>query len=204
MAKIRSCRCIEVYLSKSYFSISITINKFNSWLSHVLSYPFLRCHRTWEPFDYSSLKTVDRQKLVYEMYHEEINHHEKHSPSINHKCTVQTDGVVKISVYKVIRVSDFLMQKCCVNLYKHNNKNGVDVLFRALVTLFPESWTPKLYAIFLCDLVLRQSMWMRIYLDIKYDNSIGSINGISVLYPVNISKLKYDANSSLALSFIKG
>ena len=166
--------------------------------------PFMRVLVQLEPFDYSSLKTVDRQKLVYEMYHEEINHHEKHSPSINHKCTVQTDGVVKISVYKVIRVSDFLMQKCCVNLYKHNNKNGVDVLFRALVTLFPESWTPKLYAIFLCDLVLRQSMWICIYLDIKHDNLIESINGINVVYSETISKLKYDSNSSLALSFIKG
>ena len=89
-------------------------------------------------------------------------------------------------------------------MYKDDRDKRVDVLFRTLTTLVPESWTPKLYAIFLCDLVLRQSMWMCIYLDIKHDNSIESINGINVLYPVNISKLKYNANSSLALSFIKG
>ena len=47
-------------------------------------------------------------------------------------------------------------------------------------------------------------MWMCIYLDIKHDNSIGSINGVNILYSENISKLKYDANSSLALPFIKG
>ena len=60
--------------------------------------PFMFFLVQLEPFDYSSLKTVDRQKLVYEMYHEKTNHHEKPSPSINHKYTVQIDGVVKISV----------------------------------------------------------------------------------------------------------
>ena len=89
-------------------------------------------------------------------------------------------------------------------MYKHNHDKGVDVLFRALTTLVPESWTPRLYAIFLCDLALRKSMWMCICLDIKHDNSIKSINGINVLYSENICKLKYDAHSSLALSFIKG
>ena len=89
-------------------------------------------------------------------------------------------------------------------MYKHDNTKGVDVLFRALTTLVPESWTPRLYAMFLCDSALRQSMWMCIYLDIKYENSIESINGINFLSSENISKLKYDANSSLALSFIKG
>ena len=67
-----------------------------------------------------------------------------------------------------------------------------------------DSLLPKLYAIFLCDLALRQIMWMCIYLDIKHDNSIESIIGINVLYSENISKLKYDVNSSLALAFIKG
>ena len=167
--------------------------------------PFMGFLVQLEPFDYSSLKMIDNQKLVYEMYHEETNRHEKPSASINHECTVQIDGVVKISVHTVIGFSDYIsMQKICVNMYKHDYKNGFDVLFRALTTLVPESWTPKLYAIFLYDLALRQSMWLCIYFDIKYDNSIESINGINILYPVNISKLKYDANSSLALSFIKG
>ena len=44
---------------------------------------------------------IDNQKLVYEMYHEGINHHEKSSPSINHECTVKIDGIVKISVQKI-------------------------------------------------------------------------------------------------------
>ena len=35
------------------------------------------------------------------MYHEETNHHENPSPSINHECIVKIDGVVKISVQKI-------------------------------------------------------------------------------------------------------
>ena len=153
-----------------------------------------------EPFDYSS-KIVDRQKLVYEMYHEEANNREIPSPGINHDLTVKIDGVVKISVQKIIQ-SD--CNKFSINMFKHDHEKKVDVLFRSLKTTVPESWTPKLYAIFLCDSALRQSMWLCIYLDVKHDNSIESINGINILYHENISKLKYDANSSLALSSIKG
>ena len=63
--------------------------------------PFMVFLVKLEPFDYSSLKIIDHQKLVYEMYHEETNHHENPSPSINHECTVKIDGVVKISVQNI-------------------------------------------------------------------------------------------------------
>ena len=55
-----------------------------------------------EPFDYSSLKIIDIQKLVYDMYYEEtIQHNVIPFPSIKHECTVKIDGVVKISVQKI-------------------------------------------------------------------------------------------------------
>ena len=172
--------------------------------------PFMGFLVQLEPFDYSALKVVDQQKLVYEMFQEESNSYEQPSPSINHELSVPIDFVTKISVNRDIgtRVSVgtsvFFMKTFSVKLYKHDHDKRVDVLFRALTTLVPDNWTPKLYATFLCDLALRQSMWICIYLDVKNDNSIESINGINILYPVDISKLKYDANSSLALSFIKG
>ena len=158
-----------------------------------------------EPFDYSA-KIVDRQKLVYEMYHEETIHQQIPSPGINHDLTVKIDGVVKISVQKISwsSQSDYDYQKNSINMFKHDHEKKVDVLFRSLTTTVPYGWTPKLYAVFVCDLALRQSMWLCIYLDVKHDNSIESINGINILYHENISKLRYDANSSLALSFIKG
>ena len=104
------CYIKENY-AKTFCSISITINKFNSQLNHVLSYPFMRRHRTYSSM-YWVLSTVgtiqlfvieddNRQKLISKIYQEESNHHEKLSPSINHEYTVQIDGVVKISVNKV-------------------------------------------------------------------------------------------------------
>ena len=105
---------------------------------------------------------------------------------------------------KIKGPKDLSHQNFSIDLFKHDHDKEVDVLFRALTTLVPEGWTPKLYATFLCDLALRQSMWVCIYVDIKHDNSIEYINGVNILYSENISKLKYDANSSLALSFIKG
>ena len=57
-------------------------------------------------FDYSSLKIIDYQKFVHEIHHEESNHHEKLSPSINYECTVKIDGVVKISVIKINEPND--------------------------------------------------------------------------------------------------
>ena len=113
------------------------------------------------------------------MYHEEINHHEKPSPSINHDLTVKIDGVVKISVQKISETSQSYYQKNSINMFKHDHDKKVDVLFRSLTTTVPYGWTPKLYAIFLCDLPLRQSTWFCIYLDVKHDNSIESINGIN-------------------------
>ena len=57
--------------------------------------PFMGFLVQLEPFDYSSSK-IDLQKLVYEMYHEETNQHEKPSPSINHEYTVKIDGLVNL------------------------------------------------------------------------------------------------------------
>ena len=86
-----------------------------------------------EPFDYSS-KIVDRQKLVYEMYHEESNNLEVTSPlpspGINHDLTVKIDGVVKISVQKISH-SDCLTDgrtfwvdynKFSIKLFKHDHE----------------------------------------------------------------------------------
>ena len=105
-----------------------------------------------KPFDYSSLKIIDSQKLVYEMYHEETNPAiEFPSPSIKHEYTVKIDGVVKISVRKIKGPKDLSHQKVSLDLFKHDHDNGVDVLYKALSTLVPDDWTPKLYAKFLCD-----------------------------------------------------
>ena len=81
-----------------------------------------------EPFDYSSLKIIDNQKLVYEMYHEEtIQHNVMPSSSINHECTVKIDGVVKISVQKINGPNKLSLQKFSIDMFKHDHDKGVGV-----------------------------------------------------------------------------
>ena len=51
--------------------------------------PFMGLLVQLKLFDYLSLKIIDSQKLVYEMYYEETNPAtEFPSPSIKHECTV--------------------------------------------------------------------------------------------------------------------
>ena len=82
------------------------------------------------------------------MYHEETNHHEKPSPDIKYDLTVKIDGVVKISIQKISWSSQSDYQNISINMFKHDHERKVDVLFRSLTTKVPESWTPKLHAIF--------------------------------------------------------
>lgn len=118
--------------------------------------PFMGFLEQFEPFDYSSLKIIDSQKLVHKMCHEETNHHNIIPfPSIKHEYTVKIDGVVNMSVQKINGPNELSLQNNSIDLFKHDHDKGVDVLFRALTSLVPEGWTPKLYATFLCDLALR-------------------------------------------------
>ena len=140
MAKIKSCCYIEVDLKK--IIVRFLYRSTSLILSSIMPYPTRSCVVIepavqfmgfliqLEPFDYSA-KIVDRQKLVYEMYHEDTNHHEKPSPGINHDLTVKIDGVVKISVQKI---SQSNCNKFSINMFKHDHEKRVDVLFRALTT----------------------------------------------------------------------
>ena len=111
--------------------------------------PFIGFLVQFEPFDYPSLNIIDSQKCVYEMYHEETSHHNiMPSPSMKHEYAVKIDGVVKISMQNSNGPNELSLQNVSVDLFKHDHDKGVDVLFRALTTLVPEGWTPKLYATF--------------------------------------------------------
>ena len=73
--------------------------------------PFMGFLVQLEPFDYSSLKIIDSQRLVYEMYHQETTHHIKPSLSINHEYTIKIDGVVKINVQTINGHNELSLQK---------------------------------------------------------------------------------------------
>ena len=82
------------------------------------------------------------------MYHEDTNHHENPSLGINYDLTVKIDDAVKISVQKISETSQSYYQNFSISMFKHDHDKKVDVLFRSLTTTVPDSWTPKLYAIF--------------------------------------------------------
>ena len=143
----------------------------------------------------------DQQRVVYELLFGEFSCGEIPTPSINHDCTVKIDGVVKIGVNKINGISDNIERdNFSIKMFKQDK--GID-FFNEVTTLVPLHCTPKLYAIFLCELALRQNMWLCIYLDVTQDNLIEPINGINVLYEENTSKLTYDTKNSLERSFVK-
>ena len=163
--------------------------------------PFMVFLFQLEPFDYSKINN-DQQRVAYELLFKESSYREIPTPTINHDCTVKIDGVVKSSVKKINGIGDNMEKdKFSIKIFKQDK--GVDLFFKEVTTLVPLYWTPKLYAIFLCELALRQKIWLCIYLDVTHDNSIESINGINVLYEENISKSTYDTKISLACSFVK-
>ena len=82
-------------------------------------------------------------------------------------------------------------------------KDGNDVkLYKQLTTIVPNDWNINLFAIYLCEVVMKQSNTLFIYLSPKKDDSIEDISGLNTLYKESTSKLMFDSHSSLAKSFI--
>ena len=84
-------------------------------------------------------------------------------------------------------------------------KNCNDMkLYKQLTTIVPNDWTINLFAIYLCEVVIKQSNTLFIYLSPEKDDSIEDISGLNTLYKESTSKLIFDSYSSLAQSFVDG
>ena len=84
-------------------------------------------------------------------------------------------------------------------------KDGNDVkLYKQLTTIVPNDWNINLFAIYLCEVVMKQSNTLFIYLSPKKDDSIEDISGLNLLHKESTSKLIFDSYSSLAQSFVDG
>ena len=84
-------------------------------------------------------------------------------------------------------------------------KDGNDVkLYKQLTTIVPNDWNINLFAICLCEVVMKQSNTLFIYLSPEKDDSIEDISGLNLLYKESTSKLIFDSYSSLAQSFVDG
>ena len=77
-------------------------------------------------------------------------------------------------------------------------------LYNQLTMIVPNDWTCNLFAIYLCENVMKNDDTLFVYLKHEKDNSIGYISGLNTLYKESTSKLIFDAYSSLAKSFANG
>ena len=77
-------------------------------------------------------------------------------------------------------------------------------LYKQLTTIVPNDWNWNLFAIYLCEVVMKQANILLIYLNPEKDDSIEDISGLNTLCKESTSKLFFDSYSSLAKSFIDG
>ena len=70
--------------------------------------------------------------------------------------------------------------------------------------IVPNDWTCNLFVIYLCENVMKNNNTLFFYLNPEKDDSIGDIPGLNTLYKESISKLIFDAYSSLAKLFVNG
>ena len=90
-------------------------------------------------------------------------------------------------------------------LIKLFRKDGNDIkLYEQLTTIVPNDCNINLFAIYLCEVVMKQVNTLFIYLNPEKDYSIEDISGLNTLYRKSTSKLIFDSHSSLAQSFVDG
>ena len=84
-------------------------------------------------------------------------------------------------------------------------KDGNDMkLYKQLTTIVPNNWNIDLFAIYLCEVVMKQANVLCIYLNPEKDDYIEDVSGSNTLYKESTSKLIFDSYSSLAQSFVDG
>ena len=82
-------------------------------------------------------------------------------------------------------------------------KDGNDMkLYKQLTTIVPNDWNINLFAIYLCEVVMKQSNTLFIYLSPEKDDYLEDISGLKTLYKEPTSKLIFDSYSSLVQSFV--
>ena len=77
-------------------------------------------------------------------------------------------------------------------------------LYNKLTMIVPSDWSCNLFAIYLCENVMKNDNTLFVYLNPEKDDNIGDVPGLNTLYKESSSKLIFDAYSSLAKSFVSG
>ena len=77
-------------------------------------------------------------------------------------------------------------------------------LYNKLTMIVPSDWSCNLFAIYLCENVMKNDNTLFVYLNPEKDDNIGDVPGLNTLYKESTSKSIFDAYSSLARSFVSG
>ena len=77
-------------------------------------------------------------------------------------------------------------------------------LYSQLTMIVYNDWTCNVFAIYLCENVMKNNNTLFVYLNPEKDYSIGDIPCLNTLYKESTSKLIFDFYSSLAKSFVNG
>ena len=84
-------------------------------------------------------------------------------------------------------------------------KDGNDMkLYTQLTTIVPNNWNIDLFAIYPCEMVMKQANTLCIYSNPEKEDVIEDISGLNTLYKESTSKLIFDSYSSRAQSFVDG
>ena len=84
-------------------------------------------------------------------------------------------------------------------------KDGNDMkLYKQLTTILSNDWNCNFFAIYLCEVVMKEANTLFIHLNPEKDDSIEGKSGLNALYKESTSKLMFDSYSSLEQSFLNG
>ena len=111
--------------------------------------------------------------------------------------------VVSISIVEVKDKKDNDNNSTILSITIFGKNTNEMKLYNQLTMIVPNDWTCNLFAIYLCENMMKNDT-LFVYLKPEKDDSIGDIPGLDTLYKESTSKLIFDAYSSLTKSFVNG
>ena len=112
--------------------------------------------------------------------------------------------VVSISIVEVKDKKDNDNDSTIFSINIFGKSNNEMKLYNQLTMIVSNDWTCNLFAIYLCENVMKNDDTLFVYLKPDKDEYIGDIPGLNTLYKESTSKLIFDAYSSLVESFVNG
>ena len=112
--------------------------------------------------------------------------------------------VVSISIVEVKDKKDNDNESTIFSIKIFGKNTNEIKLYNQLTMIVPNDWSCNLFAIYLCENVMKNDDTLFVYLKPEKDDSIGDIPGLNTLYKESTTKLIFDAYSSLAKSFVNG